>query len=397
MTPLLLSSYTATTSLGHGLDALLTALRDGQSGLQPCAFETVRLDTWIGEVAAVDAEKLPESLAHYDCRNNRLVQLGLEADGFAEDVRAVISRYGKDRVGIFLGTSTAGILQTELAYRHRDPVSGALPDDFNYRTTHNAFSLAEFTRDYFGLAGPAMAISTACSSSAKVFAAAARQLACGSIDAAIVGGVDSLCLTTLYGFASLQLTSTRPCRPYDTQRDGISVGEAAAFALLERAPSSPAAGSILLLGSGESSDAYHMSSPHPEGLGAQLAMAAALRSADLTPADIDYLNLHGTATPANDAAEGKAVAALFGSHTPCSSTKGATGHTLGAAGAVEAVICALALSHDLLPGSPHSENIDPAIPLNYLQQTKSGKVRHALSNSFGFGGSNCSLILGISR
>ena len=394
MTPLLLSSYTATTCLGHGLDATLAALREGRSGLQPCHFETVELATWIGEVPAVDGEKLPKSLARYDCRNNRLAQLGLQADGFAERVRAAVARYGKARVGVFLGTSTAGILQTELAYRRRDPASGALPDDFIYRTTHNSFSLAEFTRDYFGLEGPAMAVSTACSSSAKVFAAAARQLALGSIDAAIVGGVDTLCLTTLYGFASLQLTSSQPCRPYDENRDGISVGEGAAFALLERAEQA-ASGSILLLGTGESSDAYHMSSPHPEGLGARMAMQAALSSAGLNAADIDYINLHGTATPANDAAEGKAVSALFGQQVPASSTKGATGHTLGAAGAVEAVVCALALSHDLLPGSPGTSTLDPAIPLAYQLSSRPAPVRRALSNSFGFGGSNCSLIFGV--
>ena len=397
MTPLLITSYTATTCLGQGLDALLAGLREGRSGLAPCAFETTMLDTWIGEVATVDAQKLPEMLARYDCRNNRLAFLGLEADGFAERVRETIARYGKNRVGIFLGTSTAGILQTELAYRRRDLATGALPGDFNYRTTHNTFSLGEFAREYFGLEGPAVVISTACSSSAKVFAAAARQLACGTIDAALVGGVDSLCLTTLYGFASLQLTSATPCRPYDAARNGISVGEGAAFALLERAPEIPEPGALLLLGSGESSDAYHMSSPHPEGLGARLAMEAALRSAGLTPGDIDYLNLHGTATPANDAAEGKAVAALFGDRVACSSTKGATGHTLGAAGAIEAVICTLALANDLLPGSPHTETLDPGIPLQYLLRARPGKLRRALSNSFGFGGSNCSLVLGIAQ
>ncbi len=395
MTPLLISAHTATTCLGSGLDATLAALRDGHSGLAPCAFESVRLDTWIGEIAGVDAQVVPAHLAAYDCRNNRLAQLGLEADGFADRVRFAIARYGKDRVGVFLGTSTSGILQTELAYRRRDPETGALPDDFIYRTTHNSFSLAEFARDYFGLEGPAMAISTACSSSAKVFAAAARLLALGSIDAALVGGVDSLCLTTLYGFASLQLTAPQPCRPYDAERNGISIGEGAAFALLERAPAAPEAGSLLLLGTGESSDAYHMSSPHPEGLGARMAMEAALRSAGLQPDGIDYLNLHGTATPANDAAEGKAVVALFGDRVPCSSTKGATGHTLGAAGAVEAVICALALQHNLLPGSPHTATLDPAIPVDYLLRARQGRVRRALSNSFGFGGSNCSLILGV--
>ena len=395
MTPQLISGYTATTCLGHGLDATLAALRAGRSGLAPCAFETVRLDTWIGEVAAVDDQKLPEMLAEYDCRNNRLAALALETDGFAGRVRAVTARYGKRRIGVFVGTSTAGILQTELAYRRRDPVSGALPADFNYRTTHNAFSLAEFTRAYFALEGPAFSVSTACSSSAKVFAAAARLLDCSVIDAAVVGGVDSLCLTTLYGFASLELTSARPCRPYDATRDGISVAEGAAFALLERAPAKPAAGAMLLLGAGESSDAYHMSAPHPEGHGARLAMEGALRSAGLNAADIDYINLHGTATPANDAAEGKAVAALFGEHVPCSSTKGATGHTLGAAGAVEAVICALALTHDLLPGSPGTETPDPAIPLAYLLPSRNQPILRALSNSFGFGGSNCSLILGV--
>ncbi len=403
MNPLLLSAYTVTTCLGRGLDATREALRSGRSGLAPCAFESVQLDTWIGEVAAsqgdvlrgaVDAEKLPESLAKYDCRNNRLTQMGLETDGFADRVREAIARYGKTRVGVFLGTSTAGILQTELAYRRRDPETGALPEDFHYRTSHNSFSLVEFTRDYFGLEGMAMAISTACSSSAKVFAAAARQLELGTIDAAIVGGVDTLCLTTLYGFASLQLTSAKPCRPYDAARNGISVGEGAAFALLERCDQ-PAPGSVLLLGTGESSDAYHMSSPHPEGLGAKMAMAAALRSAGLTAGDIDYINLHGTSTPANDAAEGKAVAALFDKRVPCSSTKGATGHTLGAAGAVEAVICALALRHGFLPGSPGTENVDPAIPVDYLLKSRDGKVSRALTNSFGFGGSNCSLILGV--
>jgi 3-oxoacyl-[acyl-carrier-protein] synthase-1 len=394
MTPLALSAYTLTTCLGRGIDATREALRAERSALAPCTFETVRLDTWIGEVAGVDDQRLPEALARYDCRNNRLTLMGLETDGFGDSVREATARYGADRVGVFLGTSTAGILQTELAYRHRDPATGALPDDFHYRTTHNAFSLAEFTRDHFGLTGMAMAISTACSSSAKVFAAAARQLALGTIDAAIVGGVDTLCLTTLYGFASLQLTSKNPCRPYDASRDGISIGEGAAFALLER-NTAPVSGTVMLLGVGESSDAYHMSSPHPEGLGARMAMEAALRSAGLTPGDIDYINLHGTATPANDAAEGKAVSALFGDTVPGNSTKGYMGHTLGAAGAIEALICAMALTDGRLPGSPGTGALDPSIPIRYQLRGEDRPLRHALSNSFGFGGSNCSLVLGV--
>ena len=396
MSPLQLSAYTLTTCLGRGLNVTREALRSERSGLTACRFETVDLDTWIGKVEGLDAQVLPDALSHYDCRNNALTRMGLETDGFAQRVREAIEQHGPSRVGVFLGTSTAGILQTELAYRRRDPATGSLPADFNYRSTHNAFSLAEFTRDYFGLQGMAMAISTACSSSAKVFGAAARQLALGSIDAAIVGGVDSLCLTTLYGFSSLQLTSRQPCRPCDVARDGISIGEAAAFALLERS-SDPKPGSVLLLGVGESSDAYHMSAPHPQGLGARVAMEAALRSASLTADEIDYINLHGTATPANDAAEGQAVVALFGDRVPCNSTKGATGHTLGAAGAVEALICALALTDGRLPASPGTQALDPALPIRYRIHGGVARVRRVLSNSFGFGGSNCSLVLGLAE
>ena len=329
-----------------------------------------------------------------DCRNNRLALLGLMQDGFAEAVRAATAKYGAQRIGVFLGTSTSGILQTELAYRRRDPVTGALPADFIYRTTHNTFSVADFTRHYFGLTGPAVVVSSACSSSAKVFSSARRMMAAGLIDAALVGGVDSLCLTTLYGFNSLGLISEQACRPFDAQRNGISIGEAAAFALLERVPEHLNPDAVLLLGIGESSDAYHMSSPHPEGLGARMAMQDALKMAGLKPSEIDYINLHGTATQSNDAAEGKAVAAVFGSGIPCSSTKGATGHTLGAAGGVEAVICALALQHGLLPAGLNTQHLDPMIGLDYVLENREQPVAHVLSNSFGFGGTNCSLIFG---
>lgn len=395
MTPLLVSSFTLTTALGRGVAPTLAALRAGDSGLRPCTFESVAIDTWAGEVTDVDRQVLPVDMAEYACRNNHLAQLALDTDGFFDSVRAASERYGARRVGVFLGTSTSGILQTELAYRRRAAQSGALPDDFVYRTTHNGFSLGEFVRRRCALAGPAMVVSTACSSAAKTFAAAARLIESGLIDAALVGGVDSLCLTTLYGFASLELTSRAPCRPYDAARNGLSIAEGAAFALLERPPATLPAGSLLLLGYGESSDAHHMSSPHPEGLGAQLAMHAALRSAGLQARDIDYLNLHGTATPANDAAEGHAVAALFGETLPCSSTKGATGHTLGAAGGVEALICLLALANGLLPGSPHTRERDPAIAVDYVLAARKASLRRVMSNSFGFGGSNCSLVFGV--
>ncbi len=393
MRPLALSSFTATSALGCGLPATLAALHAGRSGLAPCAFESVTLDTCVGEVAGVDASALPPALfAEFDCRNNRLAWLGLNQDGFAQAVERAAGRYGRARLGIFLGTSTSGILETELAYRRRDP-AGALPADFRYAGAHNSFSLAAFVRRALRLGGPAVVISSACSSSAKAFASARRAIETGVIDAALVGGVDSLCLTTLYGFHSLQLVSRTPCRPFDVARDGISIGEAAAFALLEPAARS-AAGSVLLLGTGESSDAYHMSSPPPDGAGARAAMQAALDDAGLTPADIDYVNFHGTGTPNNDEAEGRAVAGVLGAHLPGSSTKGATGHTLGAAGALEAVICALALQEGLMPGGVNTTQVDPALPVHYLRANRNAPLRRVISNSFGFGGTNCSLILG---
>lgn len=392
MSPLWISHFTATSGIGIGLGQTLAALRERRSGLAPCTFDTVDLRTFVGEVEGVDAISLPADLADFDCRNNRLALLGLRQDGFEDAVRAATARYGAQRIGVFLGTSTSGILQTELAYRRRDTKSGALPDDLVYGATHNTFSVADFTRRFFGLTGPAAVVSSACSSSAKVFCSARRMLAAGLIDAALVGGVDSLCLTTLYGFNSLGLMSEQACRPFDGNRNGISIGEAAAFALLERAPEHQEPGTVVLSGAGESSDAYHMSSPHPEGLGAVMAMQDALAMADLQPAEIGYINLHGTATPTNDAAESRAVRQIFGNGTPCSSTKGATGHTLGAAGGVEAVICALVLQHGLLPAGLNTKQLDPALDLDYLLANREQAVTHVLSNSFGFGGTNCSLI-----
>jgi 3-oxoacyl-[acyl-carrier-protein] synthase I len=394
MTPLVLTHFTASSCIGRGLRQTLAALREQRTGLAPCRFETVALDTHIGEVTAVDDQRLPDALAEFNCRNNRLTQLGLREDGFAGAVEEATRRWGRKRVGIFLGTSTSGILETELAYRRRDPHTGALPEDFHYRGSHNTFSIADFARQWLGLEGPAVVVSSACSSSAKVFGSAYRMMAAGLIDAALVGGVDSLCLTTLYGFHSLQLVSPLPCRPFDAARDGISIGEAAAFALLEKAPTSLDADAVMLLGIGESSDAYHMSSPHPEGRGAQAAMLQALQSAGLKPDDIEYINLHGTGTPSNDNAEARAVATVLGSNIPGSSTKGATGHTLGAAGALEAVICALALQHGFMPGGLNTTAVDPSLGVHYLLENRRQKLARVMSNSFGFGGSNCSLVLG---
>ena len=394
MQPLVISHCTLANSLGLGLSATIDALRSRRSGLIPCAFEDVDLETYIGKVGAADDRLMRADLTAYDCRNNRLAQLCLEQDGFVDMIEAAKNKYTPGRIGVFLGTSTSGILQTELAYRHLDPVTGALPPDFHYAETQNSYSLANFVTHYLGLNGPSFVVSSACSSSAKVFANAARMMTAGMCDAAIVGGVDSLCLSTLYGFNSLGLVSRFPCRPYDAERDGISVGEGAGFVLLERATAANSPNAMLLLGVGESSDAYHMSTPHPEGLGAKLAMQRALDAAGLRTNDIDYINLHGTATKSNDASEGKAVADVFGTSVPCSSTKGWTGHQLGAAGITEAIIAMLAIEHDFVPGSLNTQHLDPNIAINYQIENSEGRINRVLSNSFGFGGSNCSLILG---
>jgi 3-oxoacyl-[acyl-carrier-protein] synthase I len=394
MKPLLLKTFTAASCIGTGVAAILQSLLEQRSGLACCEFETVDIDTHVGEVTGVDDVRLPQNLHKYECRNNRLAELALQQDGFFEAVERAAEHWGRRRVGVFLGTSTAGILQTELAYRERDPASGALPPSFEYGSTHNSFSVADYVRKRCRLEGPAVAVSCACASSAKAFGSARRMIEAGLIDAAVVGGVDSLCLTTLYGFHSLQLSSSTPCRPFDAARDGISIGEAAAFALLERVPQNLDGASVLLLGIGESSDAYHISAPHPEGLGARRAMQAALAAALLEPGDIDYINLHGTGTPSNDRAESQAVTSVFGPTTPCSSTKGATGHTLGAAGALEAIISALALENGLMPGGVHTTQIDPTLTALYLKDNRRASVSRVLSNSFGFGGTNCSLIFG---
>ncbi len=394
--PVAISAYTSTTAVGRGHGALLDALRTRRSGLK--RYEARRdfaadvdgpvLDTWIGEVEGLQSIKLPEPLARYDCRNNRLAWLGLQQDEFVAKARAAVARYGAARVAVIIGTSTSGIAQAESAYRARD-AAGRLPESFSYATTLNNFSAPALVAHAVGAAGPTFAISTACSSSAKVFAAAARLMRADWIDAAIVGGVDSLCLTTLCGFSALELLSPDPCRPFDRARSGISIGEGAGFALLEARAEAP----TYLLGAGESSDAHHMSTPHPEGLGARLAMRGALETAAMAPEAVGYVNLHGTATRSNDPAEGRAVADVFGT-TASSSTKGWFGHLLGAAGIVESIVTLLALEHGVLPGTLNTTDLAPDCPNTVLLDNETRDIDVALSNSFGFGGSNCSVIFG---
>lgn len=389
MMRLAVPAYTATTALGPGLDALWRGLESGQTGLGRCDFEGAELDTWIGAVPGCAETPLPPELSGWECRNNRLAELGLQQDGFMDAVAGAKRRHTPERIGLFLGTSTSGIGATEAAYARAK--NGRLPGWFDHERSHDYFSVCGYVRRRLGLAGPAMAISTACSSSAKVFAAAGRSMAAGFCDAAVVGGVDSLCLTTLYGFNSLQLVSSAPCRPSDAERDGISIGEAAGFALV--APGAKDSDQPTVLGWGESSDAWHMASPEPQGKGAELAMQRALDDAGVAAGDIDYINLHGTATRANDLAESVAITRLFGAATPVSSTKGWTGHTLGAAGIVEAVIGWLVMRNNRMPQSLNTRAVDAEIAAHVLLEDQTGPVGRVLTNSFGFGGSNCALVL----
>ena len=387
--PLAISAYSATSALGHGIAAQREALRDGRGGLRFNDFSSAPLECRIGRVAGVEDVDLPGPLAHWDCRNNRLAWLGLQQDGLHDAVVGAIARHGADRVALILGTSTASIGSTEDAYRRLD--HGHFPEDLRRPEIHTPHSLAAFVADATGIAGPALTISTACSSSAKVFASAERLIRLGMADAALVGGVDTLCDSVLFGFHSLELVSKQGCRPFDVQRDGISIGEAAAFALLERVDVAPQV--PRLLGHGESSDAHHMSTPHPEGRGALAALDDALARAGLDAGAVDYVNLHGTATPKNDEVEAKLLP-RFATRTRASSTKGFTGHTLGAAGALEAVFALLAIEHGIVPPNLGcSEPMPKAAPWLALQPSQQ-RVDVAVSNSFGFGGNNACLVFG---
>ena len=391
MRKLKLSAYTLCSCLGQGKQEHRDALFAECAGLRQVDFENIDLQTWIGRVHGVEDVVLPEKLRAYECRNNRLAQLAIESDNFVDSVRLAVSRYGTRRIGLFIGTSTSGVLEAEYAYAARDLAQDILPKDFSYNTTQAISSVGYFVRQLLRLEGPIEVVSTACSSSANVFAAAHRFMSAGFCDAAIVGGVDSLCQMTLYGFDSLQLVSQLPCRPCDRDRDGMNVGEAAGFAILEWEDSNA---ELCLLGYGESSDAWHMSAPDPTGAGAALAIRAALTRAGLEPLDIDYINLHGSATVANDLAEDAAVFEIFGGCALCSSTKGFTGHVLGAAGIIEALFSCLAVENDVAFRTINTVNVDDAISSPILLETYRTSITNVMSNSFGFGGSNMSLIFG---
>ena len=389
MTPLAITALTAASALGIGAAAHRQALLAQRSGLRPNDFDPA-VGGHIGRVDAIEAHSLPTRMANFDCRNNRLADLALRADGFDHAVAQAVDRYGAHRIAVILGTSTSGVHAAEEAYRTRIG-DGPLPNSFDYDHTQDLYSVAAYVRTAAGLRGPAYVVSTACASSARCFLDAQQLIAANLCDAAIVGGADSLCRMTLQGFAALELVSPVPCRPCAEDRAGISIGEAAGFALLERPdPSTPAA--MRLLGGGASSDGHHMSTPHPEGAGAIAAMHHALRSAGIAPADIDWINLHGTGTRANDSAEDAAIHTVFGNTTPCSSTKAWTGHTLGACGVLEALIARECIAESLIPGCLGVEAADPTFRADIVLGLRQAPLKTVLSNSFGFGGVNCSLV-----
>lgn len=387
--PLRITAYTLSTAAGDGVAATLHALRDRRSGLRSNDFGPSPIATWIGRVQGLEEQPLPRHWGEWDCRNNRLAWRGLNLDDFMDAALAARERYGRDRIAVVIGTSTSSIGASEEAYRRLEP-DGSYPPDLRRPIVHTPHSLGDFIQHALGLSGISVTVATACSSSAKAFAQAERLIRTGLADAAIVGGVDTLCGSVLFGFNSLELVSPELCRPFDAARRGINLGEAAGFALLEREAGTGA----WLLGYGESSDAHHMSTPHPEGFGARLALRDALQTARLRADQVDYINLHGTASQKNDEIEAQVVASTFPARTFASSTKGWTGHTLGAAGIVEAAIALIALEHGLMPGTLNTENLDPVCGPQIRCDNGRGDVRHALSFSFGFGGSNCVLALG---
>lgn len=386
---LYIQDYGVTCALGRGKQAVAAALFTGADDRLTRRDDLlVARDVTVGAVTG-PLPDVPAQAAELDCRNNRLMLTALHE--IQESIDRVIHRHRTDRIAVVCGTSTSGIAEAEdaLAAFHRD---GAWPAPFHYRRQETG-ALAMFVARALGVTGPAYTIATACSSSAKVFGSARRLLRAGVADAVIVGGADTLCRMTLNGFASLEALSPTRCNPFSVNRDGITIGEGAAAFLLTRTP-----GPIEVLGVGETSDAHHPTAPDPEGAGARAAILSALRQAGLRTSDIGYVNLHGTATPLNDAMESRVIADLFGSDTPCGSTKRMTGHMLGATGGVEAAFLCLALEDGRLPPHAWDGMADPSLPdLRFVDRGDRASRTVMMSNSFGFGGSNVALILGRPR
>ncbi len=385
-----LSDLGIINALGTGKSAVLeNLLREDQSGMRPYGPMLTGRYGVVGQVSEALPE-LPPEFAEYDCRNNQL--LISAAAQIRASIERLKSRYGADRIAVLIGTSTSGIAVAEAA---SDAVQGsrAMPGSYDYRQQEIG-TAAEFLARYLGLTGPRYTISTACTSSAKTFASGERLIAANLCDAVVVGGSDSLCKLTTNGFDALESMSDSICNPFSANRKGINVGEGAALFLLSR-DTAP----IRLAGIGESSDAYHMSAPEPSGKGAELAIRRALANAKTAPEDVAYINLHGTATVKNDAMESCVINRVFGPETPCSSTKSQIAHTLGAAGAQEIGICWLLLDEAnaarRLPRHLWDQVVDPELATIGLTGADAQWENDVLmSNSFAFGGSNASIVIG---
>jgi len=382
-----LVDYESTTAAALDIIGLRKAIANQTSGLRPNDFPRSPLKTWIGRIPEVDDIQLGE----WQSRNNALAALGLEQGTIKSTIDSLIKRFSATRIGVVMGSSTSSIDRTETAYSHLDS-EGRLKPEYRQPQVHNPHAPSLFVAHYTGIKGPALTINTACSSSAKVFATGARWLNSGIVDAVLVGGVDTLCLSVLHGFDSLQLVSTEPCKPFDQHRDGINLGEAAGYAILMRPEDTATDLGVKLAGYGESSDAYHMSHPHPDGLGARLSMQQALDMSGVPAEMVGYINLHGTSSRANDLIEGQLIGNMFPRSTRCSSTKAWMGHTLGAAGITESLIAVEALRRGLMPGSMNLDQLDEHLDLTISAENIQGDLAHVMSNSFGFGGNNCTLL-----
>ena len=382
-----IAARVAVTCVGAGRDAHVAAMRDLVSGLAPCDFPDVSVPCYIGRVGGIEDLDFPDGLTEWDNRASRLALAGLQADGFERAVSVARLKWGAARVGLVLGTSTSGIERLEQVYRGWKG-DGPLAPDYSLRHHNDHHAVTSLVALYLGAEGPAYTISTACSSSAKAIIDAAQLIELGLCDAVVAGGVDSLCLTSVYGFESLELVSRAPCRPFDQDRDGLSIGEGAGFMLLERGANGPR-----LAGFGETSDAVNMSTPPEDGAGAAAAIRLALDRAKVEPGEIGFLKMHGTATPANDSAETAAVNGIFPETVPAASLKGLVGHTLGAAGIVEAVMALDAMEAGIVPGSAGLDSQAADMRRSIPRETSTAEYRHTLCNAFGFGGSNCALVL----
>ncbi len=382
--PVAITGMTLSNALGTNNGEVRESLAGAESKLGPSPVQ-VPFETVVGAIRS-ELPALPHELGPW---STRLTQIATQlVQNLDAELTRLRERWNADRIAVILGTSTAGAETTESAFQHY-LATDKLPEDYDLWRQHTYGAVLHVMRELTGARGPGWVVSTACTSSAKPLATAQRLIHAELIDAAIVGGIDTLCAMTLCGFDALGALSSKPCRPFAAARDGISIGEGGALVLLERRGEP-----IVWLDSvGESSDAYHISAPHPQGLGAQLAMSRALERAGCRPEDVDHINAHGTGTPHNDSAEANAISELFGNEVPVVSTKGYTGHTLGAAGATEAVLAAFAITDGWIPASPGALPIDEKITIRIATERTSGSFRRVLSNSFAFGGNNVSVLL----